>query len=99
MDRKLSQKDAVLKHIEKYGSLTQREASKALGVDRLPARVSDINDILSDPARIKYYGWERFDGRRIVPEYIYVTNRYGNKTRIARYRLNAEDGLEDRGEA
>lgn len=94
MNRKLSQKDAVLKYLERYGSLTQREASDNLGVDRLPARVSDINDILSDEKKIKYYGWERFEGRFIVADYEYVTNRYGNRTRIARYRFDVEDERE-----
>ncbi len=87
MDRKLSQKDAVLKFIERNGSITQREASEALGVDRLPARVSDINKILEKPEKVKLYGWERFAGKRIVPRYEYITNRYGNSTRIARYSL------------
>lgn len=83
-----NQKDAVLNYINKYGGLTAREASDRLGVDRLAARVSEINDILFDrPEVITAYGWEQFIGWYLKPTYMYVVNRYGRKVRIARYAL------------
>ena len=85
-----NQKDAVLKYITKYGSITHRQASRKLGVDRLAARVADINDILlSKEEKVVAYGWAEYWGRYLVADYEYVTNRYGQKTRIARYRFNA----------
>ena len=87
MERNNSQKDAVLRYMERNGGLTQRIASDQLGVDRLPARISEIKDILADPKKLKEYNWQKYEGRYIVTEYDNVTNRYGHTTRIARYYL------------
>ena len=88
MERNNSQKDAVLRFMERNGWLTQRIASDQLGVDRLPARISEIKDILADPKKLKEYNWQKYEGRYIVTEYDNVTNRYGHRARIARYNLN-----------
>lgn len=97
--RKRGQKDAVIKFMEHNGAITARMASDMLGVDRLAARIADIKEILNDTDKLKYYGWERFKGRYIVTEYEYITNRYGNRTRIARYRLNVDADEEHYKEA
>lgn len=89
--RNKNQKDAVLNYIEKRGSIISREASRELGVDRLAARISEIKDILKDPEEAEAYGWGKYAGRHIATSYEYVTNRYGQKTRIARYSLDVED--------
>ena len=52
MERNNSQKDAVLRFMERNGWLTQRIASDQLGVDRLPARISELKDILADPEKL-----------------------------------------------
>ena len=42
----------------------------------------------ASPKKIAQYGWEEYAGRYVITDYEYVTNRYGDKTRIARYSLN-----------
>ena len=92
MNKKNNQKDAILRYLERNRGITQEEASHFLHVGRLAARVSDINKILlKNQDKIPVYGWERFRGRFIVADYEYVTNAYGQRTRIARYRLNVEE--------
>lgn len=84
-----NQKDAVLNYIEKHGSITAKDASDELGVTRLAARVSEINDILlAQPRCVRDYGWGQFEGKYLVADYEYVRNRYGQKVRIARYRFD-----------
>lgn len=76
----MTQNQRVLEYLKKNGSITAREASRELGVDRLSARVFDL----------RYKPDERKGGikRRyeIFTEMIEVKTRYG-KARVARYRL------------
>ena len=70
-----SQNERIMDYLRKRGSITQREADTYLGVMRLASRISDMKS----------------KGINIVSEYENVTNRYGEKNRIKRYRLVGED--------
>lgn len=70
---KKSQKDLILAHIEKYGSITPLEAQRFYGCMRLGARIWDL----------------RRDGYDIVSELVEVPTRNGGKAVVARYRLAA----------
>ena len=69
----MTQSERVLKYIDTFGSITQREALDVLGVARLASRVNDL----------------RRAGHPIVSEVVYGQNRFGEKTRWARYRMGA----------
>lgn len=69
----MTQNDRVLAYIDKFGSITQREALNVLGVARLASRVNDL----------------RREGHPIVTEVVTGKNRYGEPTRWARYRMGA----------
>lgn len=58
---KKNQKDQILEHIEKYGSITPLEAQKFYGCMRLGARIWDL----------------RKDGYEIVREIVEVETRSG----------------------
>lgn len=58
---KRSQKEQILEHIEKYGSITPLEAQKLYGCMRLGARIWDL----------------RKDGYEIVREIVEVETRSG----------------------
>lgn len=58
---KRSQKEQILEHIEKYGSITPLEAQKLYGCMRLGARIWDL----------------RKDGFEIVREIVEVETRSG----------------------
>jgi hypothetical protein len=45
MRKSLPQKEKVLNHLIKKGSLTQRQASRQLNVDRLSARINELRKI------------------------------------------------------
>lgn len=70
---KKSQKDLILAHIEKHGSITPLEAERLYGCMRLGARIWDL----------------RRDGYDIVSEIVEVPTKNGGKARVARYRLAA----------
>lgn len=70
---KKSQKDLILAHIEKHGSITPLEAQRLYGCMRLGARIYDL----------------RRDGYDIVSEIVVVPNRHGGKARVAQYRMAA----------
>ena len=63
------QTDRVLAYLESHGSITQREASEALAVARLASRVNDL----------------RKAGHPIITERVEGENKFGEKTRYARY--------------
>jgi len=69
-----SQADKVLEYINRYGSITQRDAND-LGVYRLAARVFDINN---DP---------KYAGIHIIAEPDEAVNQDGELVKFARYRL------------
>ena len=68
-----TQNDRILDYIDKYGSITQDEASVHLGVKRLASRITDLKRL----------------GYPIISEPVVVKNRFGEKSRIARYRMGS----------
>lgn len=75
VEHKPTQNERILDYLRKKGSITQREAEDFLGVMRLASRISDM----------------RSRGVPIIDEWVKVTNRWGEKCRIKRYRLGVED--------
>ena len=71
---KPTQNQRILEYIEKFGEITQLEAIRDLGIMRLASRVSDL----------------RRKGYPIASDWLEVTNRFGEKTKIKRYRLETE---------
>ena len=67
----MTQNDRILRHLQDYGSITSMEAMADYGIMRLASRVNDL----------------RRDGHNIVTEVVTGSNRYGEKTRWARYRM------------
>lgn len=67
-----TQCERVLAYMEQYGSITQLEALKELGVMRLASRISNLKK----------------DGYPIVSEMVTVENRYNEKCRVKRYMLS-----------
>lgn len=68
---KSTQNQRVLEYINNFGSITQLEALRDLGVMRLASRVSDL----------------RSTGIDIKKEMITVRNRYDEECRVARYSI------------
>ena len=66
-----AQNERLLDYLESYDGITQREAMDELGIMRLASRISDL----------------RRRGHRISKRTVSVTNRYGEKCRIAEYRM------------
>lgn len=71
---KPTQAQRVLDYIEEFGSITQLEALRDLGVMRLASRISDL----------------RRQGVPIASTVETVKNRFDEKTYIKRYRLGGE---------
>lgn len=71
---KISQSDRVLAYIREFGSITQLEALRDLGVMRLASRISDLKRA----------------GYHIKKETVTVKNRYGENCRIKRYSFAEE---------
>lgn len=68
---KPTQNERILAYIDEFGSITQLEAQRDLGVMRLASRVCDL----------------RKKGYNIVSERETVKNRWGEDCPIKRYRL------------
>lgn len=68
---KPTQNERILSYINEFGSITQLEALRDLGVMRLASRISDL----------------RKQGYSIISKVEAVENRYGEKCRIKRYSL------------
>ena len=66
---KPTQNQRILEYIEQFGSITQLDALRDLGVMRLASRISDL----------------RRGGVKIVSTTEAVENRYGEKCHIKRY--------------
>ena len=71
---KTTQNTELINYLKNHRGITQRRASRALGIDRLSARVYEL--------RNKH-------GYNIVTVMISVPTRYG-KTQVAEYRLIEE---------
>ena len=69
----MTQTERILRHLTDYGSITQGEALQEYGIMRLASRVNDL----------------RKAGTPIITECVEGVNRYGEKTRYARYRMGA----------
>jgi len=67
----MTQSQRILRHLEDYGSITQMDAMQDYGIMRLASRVNDL----------------RREGHPIITEVVEGRNRYGEKTRWARYRM------------
>ena len=70
-----TQNQRILEYIKEFGSITQLEALRDIGVMRLASRISDLRS----------KGWS------IVSVTEAVENRYGEKCRIKRYSLEVVD--------
>lgn len=68
----MTKQDAVLKHLEEQGSITSWEAIKEYGATRLSAIIYNLR--------------HRYD-MDIENEWIEFTDRYGSKSRYAKYIL------------
>ena len=75
VDHKPTQNQRILEYIEEFGSITQLDALKDLGVMRLASRISDMRRM----------------GIPIVSKVETVVNRFGEKTYIKRYSLQQEE--------
>ena len=66
-----TQSQRVLEYIREFGTITQLEALRDLGVMRLASRVSEL----------------RKKGHDIAGEMITVENRFGEKCQVKQYRI------------
>lgn len=76
VDHKPTQNERIIDYMRRFGSITQFEALQDLGVMRLASRISDM----------------RSRGIPIESNIEVVTNRFGEKGYIKRYRL--KEGVE-----
>lgn len=67
----MTQKDAVLKYIQDFGSISNYEAFIDLGITRLSAVIYDLRKL----------------GYNIETETEETINRYGTKVRFGRYKI------------
>lgn len=74
MENKSTQAQMVIDYIREFGSITQLDALKDLGVMRLASRISDLKK----------------QGYNIESKPEAVLNRYGKKCYINRYRERTE---------
>lgn len=66
----MTQIERIKKYLDDFGSITQLEAIRDLGIMRLASRISEMNQM----------------GERITKEMVIGKNRYGETTHYARYR-------------
>ena len=71
---KATQAERILEYIEEFGSITQMDALRDLGVMRLASRISDLKK----------------KGVPIKSDVEAVKNRYGETCHIKRYSLGGE---------
>ena len=77
VDHKPTQNERILEYIKDFGSITQFDALRDLGVMRLASRISDLRSL----------------GYPIISTTEAVKNRYGEKCHIKRYMMGgAENG-------
>ena len=69
-----SDRELVLMHMKKYGSITAKEADEEYGIMRLASRINEL----------------RKQGVAIETDFIAGKNRRGNISNFARYRLAEE---------
>jgi hypothetical protein len=71
---KPTQAQRVLQYMERFGSITQFEALKDLGVMRLASRISEL----------------RKNGYAITGEMVNVENRFGETCQVKRYTIKKD---------
>ena len=71
---KPTQAQRVLQYMERFGSITQFEALKDLGVMRLASRISEL----------------RKKGHAITGEMVNVENRFGEICQVKRYSIKKD---------
>ena len=71
VEHKPTQNERILAYINQFGSITQLEALRDIGVMRLASRISDLRRL----------------GYPIISDIESVKNRYGEKCHIKRYRM------------
>ena len=75
VEHKPTQNERVLKYMNDFGSITQLDALRDIGVMRLASRISDLRSL----------------GYPIVSTSEIVKNRYGEKSHIKRYSMGATE--------
>ena len=70
----MTQNERVLNHLQKYGSISQREADQQYGIMRLGARICDL----------------RKEGHQIQTRRETTRNRYGDLVHYARYAMTKQ---------
>ena len=68
---RISQKQRIINYIREFGSITDLEASKELGIQQFGARIFDLKK----------------DGYEFKTEWESSTNRFGERTDYKRYYL------------
>ena len=71
---KLTQKQAILKYINDFGSITPMEAFSELGITKLATRISEM----------------RKEGMEFHIEQVDAKNKYGKAVRYAKYSFPKE---------
>ena len=74
VDHKPTQNERILAYIDRFGSITQLEALRDLGVMRLASRISDLRRL----------------GYPIISKTETVNNRFEEACHIKRYSLESE---------
>lgn len=69
----MTQTDRVLDYLKQFGSITALEALRDLGIMHLSSRITEL----------------RQRGCPVERDMIEVKNRFGEKTRVARYKVAA----------
>ena len=75
VEHRPTQNERIIEYIHKFGSITQLQALQDLGVMRLASRMSDLKRL----------------GYPAISQKETVTNRFGEKTPIARYSFGEGD--------
>ena len=65
----ITQKEAIIKYIDEFGSITPMEAFHDLDITKLATRISEMKK----------------DGWKFHTDMIHVKNRYGNSVNYCRY--------------
>ena len=71
----MNQIGMVIKYMERYGSITQNEASQYLGCTRLSARIADI----------------KAQGHKVKTIMVHGKNRFGESVHYAKYSLEERE--------
>lgn len=75
VEHKPTQNQRILDYIDQFGSITQLDALRHLGIMRLASRISDLKSL----------------GYPIASETEVVKNMYGEDCRIKRYSLEVKE--------